>query len=263
MNLYLTDVLPVESSRGCHWAQCTFCDHWATVGRNGRIKPAATLAAEVAHHHGRYQANRFHFVNDSWCLEETPNVLCALGSAGPRWMTYLRPDSSVDRAALRMLFEAGCRVLEWGIESFSQATLRSLRKGTEVSHCVKLLNAAHEMGFVNHVFMMFGVPGESAGDVRTSCDTYLDMCRQGVVRPQLQAFSTFQFRAGTIASRSLPASSVMTPSFDYPYRSAPVADASAAYVNQCIEAVRELLAGRGQPDCSDEAATLDLVDVGC
>jgi radical SAM superfamily enzyme YgiQ (UPF0313 family) len=58
-------------------------------------------------------------------------------------------------------YRAGCRFLEFGIESGSQRILNLMKKGISLHDASAVLKAAHQAGIWTQVFLIIGFPGES------------------------------------------------------------------------------------------------------
>jgi len=83
---------------------------------------------------------------------------------------YAKPVKAFDRALMSLSFEAGCRVVLWGVESGSQKVLDLMKKGTRVKDMEQALRASHEAGLRNLLFIMFGFPGEEFEDFTETID---------------------------------------------------------------------------------------------
>lgn len=71
----------------------------------------------------------------------------------------------VDQASpplLAAMKSAGCVEVGFGVESFDQAVLDALNKGTTVQQNTEAVENAHAAGLAVHMFMMISTPGETA-----------------------------------------------------------------------------------------------------
>jgi len=81
------------------------------------------------------------------------------------WACRSRVDTA-DPELLKAMYSAGCRRIYWGIESGSQATLDSLKKGIKLEQIVETMRASRRAGLENLGFFLVGVPGETKETVR-------------------------------------------------------------------------------------------------
>jgi len=79
------------------------------------------------------------------------------------WDCYGRMEKQFEEPEFcRLIYEAGCRNIQFGIETVNLDTLRAMNKGTYEIDQTKILKSSHEAGIMNHIFVMVGYPGEKA-----------------------------------------------------------------------------------------------------
>lgn len=76
------------------------------------------------------------------------------------WDVRTRPDC-VDRELLLAMRGVGLRRVQMGVESGSQASLDSVRKGISIRQCVEAFALVKELGFDSFGYFMVGFPGET------------------------------------------------------------------------------------------------------
>jgi len=147
-------------SRGCPHA-CTFCDR-SVGGSRWRARSAASLVEEVA---GLAAAGvrHVHFYDDGFCHDRA-RVLAfceGLRARGVRvtWNCEARVDT-VDAALLAAMAGAGCRLVAYGVESASDATLRRLGKGFTRAEVERAFDLARAAGLWTLAYVILGCPGE-------------------------------------------------------------------------------------------------------
>ena len=158
-------VLPVSASRGCYWRRCLFCPEAASPTHPYAPFPGAfveLLRALVA----RYGVRHFHLTDNAL----PPTILRELAAApeamaGLGWHGFVRfEEELLDPDFVRGLAESGCRMLQLGLESGSQAVLDRLHKGTRVEQAARMLDNLHRAGIRTYVYVMLGTPGETEAD---------------------------------------------------------------------------------------------------
>jgi magnesium-protoporphyrin IX monomethyl ester (oxidative) cyclase len=156
--------LPLESSRGCWWGekcQCTFCG----IPPNAiayRSKSADRVLAEIKGFAKQYRFRYFCSADDDLDKKHIDTVFGRLGKfrSIPPFICKVRVD--LTRNELRTLKAGGVKILGPGIESFSTAVLRLMRKGTTGLRNIQLLRWCEEIGIKTRGTwrILYGFPGE-------------------------------------------------------------------------------------------------------
>ncbi len=158
-------VLPVSASRGCYWRRCLFCPEAASPTHPYGVSPGSfvELLRGLA---TRYGVRHFHLTDNAL----PPAILRELAAhpqamAGLGWHGFVRFEPELlDQDFVRGLAASGCRMLQLGLESGSQAVLDRLQKGTRVEQAARMLANLHGAGIRTYVYVMLGTPGETAAD---------------------------------------------------------------------------------------------------
>ena len=167
LDAYLSPVpvLPVSASRGCYWRRCLFCPEAASPTHPYGAFPGAfvELLRGLA---TRYGVHHFHLTDNALpvgILQELaaqPQAMAGLG-----WHGFVRFEKELlDRDFVRGLAASGCRMLQLGLESGSQAVLDRLQKGTRIDEVARMLDNLHGAGIRTYVYIMLGTPGETEED---------------------------------------------------------------------------------------------------
>jgi len=163
-------VLPVTASRGCYWKGCLFCPEAVApthLYRSCAPAEVPDLLLALAH---QWQVRHFHFTDNALPVP----VLKALAArrdelAGLSWYGFVRFEAALANSQLvSHLADAGCRMLQLGLESGSQAVLDRLGKGTSVATAATVLSSLHQAGIATYVYVMFGIPDETEEDRRAT-----------------------------------------------------------------------------------------------
>jgi len=163
-------LVPVIASRGCRWSRCTFCAerfYW-------RIRSAQNFVNELEWlvDHG---CTLFMF-NES-DLNGMPEKLLEIcdeiirRDIRVRLTGQLRIQKTSDRAFYDRLHNAGFVALRFGVDAFSENTLRLQKKGYTVDMIRQNLKDCWEAGIFTEVNWVIGVPGETDVD----CDEGVDL----------------------------------------------------------------------------------------
>lgn len=162
INGYLSPdiVLPIQSSRGCYWGKCTFCDHF--YGANVSVKSLDNVMKDI-YHALEYGINKFVFIDEmlspsfvkrfsARVLEENLQI---------SWFTNGRPELGFNEEVLSLAARAGCKMIMWGIESGCERINTLINKGVDLERRFEPLQISNSMGIWNFAFIFFAYPTET------------------------------------------------------------------------------------------------------
>jgi len=93
------------------------------------------------------------------------------GNPGLKWIANARFDATMlKEGLLEKMAERGCTMLRFGLESGAQRVLDLMNKGTQVEIASTILRQATRCGIKNHVYVMFGYPGEGSEERKQTVD---------------------------------------------------------------------------------------------
>lgn len=158
----------LEVSRGCYY-NCTFC-YKEMYGRY-RVKTSANIIRELDDAIDRFGVRNIYFADLTFTgnRKQVLDICAHLAGRKPRvhWACQTRFDA-VDEDLLRKMAEAGCRLIQFGIESETEEITRRTRKYIPPKTITEGLAAVRRLGIESVAFYMFGLPGETAEDMRRS-----------------------------------------------------------------------------------------------
>ncbi|MCA9605456.1 MAG: B12-binding domain-containing radical SAM protein, partial [Myxococcales bacterium] len=155
--------LPYAFVKGCT-ADCTFCSAKEHLDVQAPEKTVDELLALVERHGVR----DFVFLNNlvnlgpKWLRTFCDRLIAA--DADLSWTDSCRP-TGIDEALAAKMAEAGCRLLNFGAESGSDAVLGRMKKGLTRADIVGTLRATHAAGILNRVNLIAGYFHETEADV--------------------------------------------------------------------------------------------------
>ncbi|HVM02225.1 MAG TPA: RiPP maturation radical SAM C-methyltransferase, partial [Acidimicrobiales bacterium] len=164
----LAPSLLVETARGCWWgarSHCTFC------GLNGgamgfRSKSAGRALAEVRALAERHGIGRVNVTDNILDMRYFRTLLPMLAGEGLGVRLFYEVKANLTHAQVRQLALAGVEEVQPGIESMSDHVLALMRKGTTALRNLQLLKWCREFGIRADWNVLYGFPGETAGDYR-------------------------------------------------------------------------------------------------
>lgn len=165
-------VVPAALGKGCYFRRCTFCpDHLhAPHAPTGERDLDAFLAAVA----DRFPGGAMLHLTDSALppdhLEHVAEVI-RRDRLPLAWHGFVRAEERfADPALARRLAEGGCAMLQIGVESGSTEMLRRMGKGIRPETARRVLAATAQAGIKNHVYLLFGMPGERDDDRELTLD---------------------------------------------------------------------------------------------
>ncbi len=163
-------VLPYLSSRGCPWRRCAFCTHRKTY-LDYREESAEHTAGRLAEMREKYGVSHFSLVDEMIHPHRLRGISSALIEKGSKlfYSAYAKPER-FDSDTLGQGYEAGLRLVMWGVEAGSQRVLDLMRKGTQIENVEGIIKGAHSCGIWNLLFVLFGFPTETEVEMRSTVD---------------------------------------------------------------------------------------------
>ncbi|PLX92322.1 MAG: radical SAM protein [Desulfuromonas sp.] len=156
-------VLPLTTSRGCYWQHCRFCPEAESPTHPYGALAAAEVPALLRTLTQRYHVQHLH-LTDNAIPPVTLRALAAPGALPPElvWHGFVRFERLLCEPDLvQGLAANGCRLLQLGLESGSQAVLDRMGKGTQLDDVIVILKTLKKAGIATYVYIMVGTPGES------------------------------------------------------------------------------------------------------
>jgi anaerobic magnesium-protoporphyrin IX monomethyl ester cyclase len=156
----------LEGSRGCPY-RCTFC--YKDMYGPYRSKSSQKMSAELEFAVERFGVRNVYFADLTFTLnKKLVSELCDfILDRGYRihWACQTRLDL-VDENILRKMRRAGCRLIEFGIESGTEEIVRQTNKYIPAKTISEGLRLVRKLGIESVVFMMLGLPNESLEDMK-------------------------------------------------------------------------------------------------
>jgi len=158
-------VLPYNLGKGCYWSRCFFCEIPFVnneISQPYRVKDVYLIVDQLEELSNKYKTPYFQFTDES-CH---PDLLTAIAKEtikrklSIRYICYARFDQGFTEEICRLLYQAGCRKIMFGLESGSQKILDMVNKGISVDQAEKILKNCTEAGIRFRVFAMIGLPHE-------------------------------------------------------------------------------------------------------
>lgn len=162
-------IISVISSKGCHWAKCTFCTQHLISGRGVYVeKDLDKLTEEIIRLKKMYGTSYFWF-NDTSIeasrLEKIANQLIK-NSCDIIWRCESRLDSKLSNQIIEKIAKSGCKKIGFGMESGSNKILKNIHKGISYKEACRIIKKCYECGIAVQLYFIIGFPGEKLEDVK-------------------------------------------------------------------------------------------------
>lgn len=156
----------ISTSRGCPSA-CRFCSSPSFWGRTVQTRSPASVVDEFRFQRQQFGTLYLSLRDDTFTADRNRTLeLCRLlleQRTHMFWNCQTRVES-VDEEVLTWMKRAGCECVQLGVESGSPRILQELGKRITPEQILKASDAIHRVGMQLSVYLIAGVPGESAAD---------------------------------------------------------------------------------------------------
>lgn len=153
--------ISVITSRGCS-GSCSFCNNF--FGRKVRKRSSENIIAELKLLIDQYKIKEIYFFDDSFT--EFPSKVKNLCERmieerlDLTWSCFAR-FQLVNEELLRLMRQAGCRHISYGIESADPDILKNINKPTNLEKVRDMISLTHKAGIETLLGFMLGLPGET------------------------------------------------------------------------------------------------------
>lgn len=176
-------------SRGCPFG-CLYCASRNVWGRSYRARSADKVIEEIKFLVDRYKIKNINFWDDLWGFDRkwTEEFCKKIISEGIKisWSCERRIDT-VDIDILKLMKEAGCYSIFYGIESFDQNCLNAINKGIKVEDSERVMRLTKKAGIEVRANFILGLPEETPekarATIKKACDLNPDYIKFNVLTP--------------------------------------------------------------------------------
>ncbi len=161
----LNPMLAFESSRGCWWgekSQCSFCGLHEIM--KYRPKQQDFVLEEMEHLAQRHNHGRFYAVDLIAPKQFYQTFFPEIERRGHQWQLFYEIKSNVTRKQLAAFVDGSGDVIQPGIESLQDSSLKRMHKGAHVLQNIQLMKWCREMGVTVYWNYLMSLPGEDAAD---------------------------------------------------------------------------------------------------
>ena len=166
LSLYLVPeiILPFQTSRGCYWHKCSFCDH--DFGMHYNVKSLDKLVDEIKTMKSEYGIDKFEFIDEAISpayMEKMAERFIA-EKLNVSYFCDGRLESAFSYDILKKAHDSGLKMVLWGLESGSRKIMDLINKGVDFDKRLQVFKNAADAGIFNFAFIFFGFPAETKED---------------------------------------------------------------------------------------------------
>jgi len=184
----------VITSRGCPF-DCPFCSN-NVHGRTWRLRSPENVVAEVEYLIRKKDAKEIIFFDDLFTFDkERLKQICKLIikkglHTRISWSCVTRIDC-VDECLLKIMKEAGCWLVSYGVESGSQRILDLLHKRITLKKVEQIIEMTKRAGLRSRCYFMIGIPTETEEEIIQTINFAINL------NPDYAKFNIFMPYPGT------------------------------------------------------------------
>ena len=158
----------VITGRGCPF-NCAFCAANAISGSRCRMRSTKAVLEELEEIYRRYGLAKIFFLDDTFTVSKARVWEICAGIAERKlpleWYCESRVNT-VDAELLDVMYEAGCRVIQFGVESGNDGILKKINKGISTGQVEQAVETALKRGVKVFCSMIIGHPDDTHETVR-------------------------------------------------------------------------------------------------
>jgi radical SAM superfamily enzyme YgiQ (UPF0313 family) len=167
------DVEPVDIMnvvRGCPY-HCTWCNIRGMFGQKCRAFSPKRIVQDISHLIDHYGTRGIYFIGDNFANDENlVRELCTLLKGAKLdidWGCDARVDK-ISRDLLKLMKDAGCRFIWFGVESGSPLILEKIKREVTVKQAINAARLCKQEGIQTAYSFMLGIPGETMKDIEAT-----------------------------------------------------------------------------------------------
>ncbi|MSR75169.1 MAG: NAD-dependent epimerase/dehydratase family protein [Planctomycetes bacterium] len=177
-SLLPTGFATVQSSRGCPYSCGFYCPYPLTQGKTWRARPAAHVVDELEDCVARGLRSVL-FRDATFTLDKARvHEICRLiaeRNLKLDWWCETRINC-LDKALLQVMAAAGCRGINFGIESGDDEVLaKGAKQGVDVKRIRRVLLETEAVGIHSHLLVVVGLPEETRATIAHTYDLFAEL----------------------------------------------------------------------------------------
>ena len=156
------------SAKGCP-CNCAFCPNPAFHKSTFRKRPNEYVIEEIKYLIENYGMDGVFFSDELWCMRRSDMLdFCRRVKENDlhfTWMIQVRV-GQFTREDYQIMYDAGCRMALFGVESGSREILKRIHKNIDYNKIIPTFQELREIGITTTASFIIGYPGETADQLR-------------------------------------------------------------------------------------------------
>ncbi len=179
------------TSRGCPF-RCIFCSARLLSGYNYRYRSPDNVLAEMEVLINKYGARQLTLLDDNFVVnrDRTAGICDGMIARGYHqrvvWTCAARADQ-VDESLLRLMRQAGCKLVSYGVESGTQRLLDLVDKQLQLTQVERAVTWSKRAGLMTRGTFIIGLPTETPEETRRTIEYAkqlgLDLAKFSIATP--------------------------------------------------------------------------------
>ncbi|MBF0107293.1 MAG: RiPP maturation radical SAM C-methyltransferase [Deltaproteobacteria bacterium] len=161
--------IPFETSRGCCWGKCVFCNLALQWDNKLRHKSPKRVVDEVRLQVHKYESNKILFTDTN--ISASHESIRKIAKLNLNLRIFAEVSAHISYENFVALHKSGLRSIQVGIESFSDYVLKKYNKGTTVMKNLEMLKWCSMLGIDVGYNIIINYPGERPQDAIVTLDT--------------------------------------------------------------------------------------------
>ncbi len=162
----------IYSSKGCP-CRCAFCSNVNFHKSTHRKRPNEYVITEIKHLIENYNLDGVFFSDELWCLKKSDMLdFCNRvheNNLKFHWGVQLRI-GMFNEEDYRIMYEAGCRWIFFGVESGSDEMLKIIHKNIDKNAIKPTMDALRKIGITSICSFIIGFPDETVDQLRETVE---------------------------------------------------------------------------------------------
>lgn len=171
----------------CYYGKCRFCNGDKVMRKDNckAVESAFTMIQEISKQTNIANA---YIVDAALSPRDFVNIGKMSSDNMVSWIANARFEKKLtDENLIKEISRKGCVMLRFGFESGSQKVLDFMNKGTKVDIAEKILALTSKYNIKNHLYIMFGYPGEGKKERKETLD-FLDRNKRYIYSYSVSVF---------------------------------------------------------------------------
>ncbi|MCS7121494.1 MAG: B12-binding domain-containing radical SAM protein [Archaeoglobaceae archaeon] len=168
---------PMITSRGCPFS-CNYCSSSLFMGKKFRARSAKNVVDEIEWLVNDFKARSIAFSDDTFTLNKkrVEEICKEIKNRGLEisWSCSSRVDT-VDEDTIKIMKEAGCKAIYFGVESASERILKYYKKRISVEKAFKAVNLAKKYKITTICSFIVGAPDETKEEMEKTLKLAIDL----------------------------------------------------------------------------------------